>query len=202
MKNISKITILLFIILVTFSCVNKEDNSNIKLNNLENLKNDNRFIELLNNKKTAITNIKDIEKAILLNEKENLTENDVNELVKALGFKNIEEYSKYINKEIKLELELENDYNISEIPLIDLENLTISVLETGNLKKGDPCNCERMRINCIGIATSASIVGNIGCASLDIAIIPGIICHAAVLTAQYLASDSCNASAENCVSGC
>ncbi|MEE9348811.1 MAG: hypothetical protein V3U80_02055 [Flavobacteriaceae bacterium] len=70
------------------------------------------------------------------------------------------------------------------------------------LKQVDPCNCEAIRINCIGIATSASLAGNLGCATLDLAILPGIICHAAVLAGQYFASSNCNLAAQNCLANC
>ncbi len=201
MKYISKVAFVIILSLLIFSCDNNEEIISNK-DNIVNLKKDKKFIELINNKVSTIENIKDIEKVNYLIEKKELNENELNELAIALGFSNINDYILYIENEYKTQNYLDKEYNISKIEPFDMEIIVSETLQSSFQLKSDDCNCERIRRNCLGEAFAASVIGHVGCASLDLAVLPGIICHAAVLSAQYFASDNCNANAENCVNNC
>lgn len=208
MKNLLKFTLLIIVSSFTFFSCNNDESVEKKDNiaNIELLKKDARFSDLIKSNINLMNNVVDFNKAKSLTQKSSLSTSEISELSIALGFKNSEEYQSYINNQKSVLRNLNNEYNLESVEKSKLINLGIEAikLENSNLysKSSDDCNCERIRRNCIVEVGAAAVVGHLGCASVDWTGIGAPICHGAVLIAQIAASDNCNANAENCLNNC
>ncbi|GAB2834063.1 hypothetical protein GCM10027043_40220 [Ferruginibacter profundus] len=58
--------------------------------------------------------------------------------------------------------------------------------------------CEARRLRCIASVSAQSILMHAGCATADLTIILGIICHSAALVYQAAESGRCNDAAQDC----
>lgn len=69
--------------------------------------------------------------------------------------------------------------------------------ELGSLRMADD-PCETQRRNCIVAVASEAAIMHLGCASLDLTIIGGIICHGVAFAYQISAGSNCNVAARLC----
>ncbi len=202
MKRIFKILLILIFSASLFSCITKEK----PFKNIEQLKSDIRFVRLIENNIAFIDNIRDKKKVSYLLEKEITKESQLNELATALGFNDWTEYEGYVFEETNKLNELEIEYNLSSYSEDEIIELGIDAIHANDskvlLKSTDPCNCERIRTNCIIEAAAAATLAHLGCLSVDWTGIGAPICHGAVIILQIAASDNCNANAENCINDC
>lgn len=204
MNKIFKIITVLIFSFAIFSCENKEEITKAE-SSIENLKKDTRFINLLNNEIALVENINDITKIELILKKTNHTDKDLDELAITLGFLNVEEYIVYIEGNDRVQIELENEYQLSKIDLFELQEIALETIKASNgvVQKGsDPCNCDRNGRNCIYRAAAVAAAAHFGCLGLDLGVVPGIICHAAATALQVSMTDTCLAEAENCWNDC
>ncbi|MEE9348812.1 MAG: hypothetical protein V3U80_02060 [Flavobacteriaceae bacterium] len=100
MKILRSTILVLFILL--YSCAQEEFTTEV--NNIEKLKKDVKFIELVNSKILTVKKIKDIEKVNSFIDKEDLNKKELNQLAIALCFSDTNDYSSYI----KMEYEIQN----------------------------------------------------------------------------------------------
>jgi hypothetical protein len=142
-------------------------------------------------------------KAIMLLNKDKLSNSELNQLAISLGFKNSLEYQNIIFQQYILLKELVNDYNLKnqkkdfinkiilESPIIKDQKKEIMFFRS---------NCERIRRNCL-LEVAATAAGmHIACAALADWTGVGVpICHGAAIIYQLAAGDNCNANAEDCV---
>ncbi len=189
---------------VLFAC--SEDEKSVilekKQKEIEFLKKDPIFLDLLKANIGRVDKIVNIEKAKKLIKKgdENgfLSCNDLDELSHSLGFDNAGDYEEYITEEKIIIEKLNSNYSV-KLKDIKREKLEEIVLQAMSSKlKISASNCERIRQDCLVTAAAGAVVAHCACATID-AVGVGLLCHAAVLVGQAAASDKCNAEAEDCV---
>ncbi len=197
-KIITNVVILVFSFLI-FSCSNDEKVENIgEKKNIELLKTDDRFVNLLNSNIKLIKNVKNVKRVNEILEKDNLSDSELNELAKCLGFSDITSYRQYIIDEKKVLSELNSEYEMSlnEIPQEKLDELAIqtSALQTRSVNN----YCEMKRINCLEKAAITALIEHTFCLLTDSTLVVGVICHAGVTSMQVLENEGCNIDAGEC----
>jgi hypothetical protein len=206
MKKLKILLGLSLIIIIAFSCENDEVNEKIISQNLslENLKKDSRTVEYLKVNKDLLKKIKDISKVQELSSKENLNNSELQELSIALGFKSYNEYINYYRNQTLLLKSLENDYKISTYNEEDIEKALFVNNKNVASKTSSACmqRCSRTANNCLGASTAAAVLGHTGCLALDVTIVGGIVCHAAILAGQYFVQDECLNQSQQCYEKC
>jgi len=136
--------------------------------------------------------------------------NDLVYLSKVLGFNSeadLLEFERHYLERLELVI---NRYGVSILTTEIIKeaasriNFNDHVFEKGQIISFSisDCNCERIRRNCLIEAAAEAVVMHAGCALLDLTVIAGAFCHAAVVTYQVAKSDNCNAAWEQCVSVC
>ena len=81
--------------------------------------------------------------------------------------------------------------------IIKCASRKISIEREGTpLRASDPC--EEARVDCILSVGAQSALMHIGCATVDLTIIGGIICHGAAFTYQWREGRICNRNARKC----
>jgi len=210
MKNIAKVTLSIMLVAgFLFSCENEfiespDEQSNLEILSLEDLKNDSRIIIYEERNKEFLQNILNIKKVKELSSKKILNEDELQQLSIAIGFDSFEEYAEYYKMQKKLLNSLENDYNILAYETEAIE-IALSVNNTDLLHRtSSTCEdtCNTTAVNCIGAAGAGAVIGHIGCVSADITVIAGVICHAAVAAVQYFVQDECLNQHEACLADC
>lgn len=100
-------------------------------------------------------------------------------------------------------------YNLQAYKQSEITEIAFEALQTNDFSsKSDKGklmvaakNCERIRVNCLTIVAATAYGAHVACIAADLAVLPGILCHGAVVVYQVAASDNCNAEAENCEGG-
>lgn len=201
----SKFAMMVICVIALVSC-SIEDNIELESqNNLKALQNDQKFISSVESTLDLVDMVVDVEKIKSLQDNPNLGIIEINELSSAMGFQSFDEFEAYMVRQKENYDLLEKQYELSSYSYEDLTNLIESYLNTtiDNTKPiSDDCNCERIRINCNTEVMAAALVATWGCAAVDWTGIGAIVCHSAVIIAQIVASDNCNANAENCRRDC
>jgi len=208
MNLISKLIFTITIIsTLTFIGCNKDEQNVVQTDQelkIDNLQNDNQFVEFINNKFDRIDKVNDVNKVESLIAKQELNENELNELASALGFKNIEEYTTYYITQKELLTQLNEEYHLENLEGNDLEQIIGNTRKVDNTiaSRGDRCNCYRINDNCVIGVLAASTLCNLGCIAADATVVLGLICHAACLTMQGVGVDTCHANTDNCLADC
>ena len=200
-KKLTPIFFTLILALV-ISCNKEKDLAIEQTESIAELKSDSRLSKLIEINMSITSKVVNKNKAIMLLNKDKLSESELNELSVSLGFKNSLEYQNIIFQQSILSKELVNDYNLKnqkkdfinkiilESPIIKDQKKKIMIFGT---------NCERIRRNCL-LEVAATAAGmHIACASLaDWTGFGAPICHGAAIIYQLAAGDNCNANAEDC----
>lgn len=198
MKNIIKITLSTFIASVLLFSCSKDEYAIEEQNtfeNIDNLSKDVTFKNSLEESIHVVTQIENLDKVETLLQKGELSEMELEELSRALGFKNLSAYKDFINKQA---LDL-NQLNLKyDLNTLDQNTIQSAAIESFSEELATKNNCERIRRNCIINAAAAATVAHLGCGALDVTVVAGVVCHAAVVIAQAATSDNCNAAAEDC----
>ncbi len=58
--------------------------------------------------------------------------------------------------------------------------------------------CERIRLNCLASVLAEATIMHMACASMDITVVLGLLCHGAAFTYQITTSNNCNLEAIRC----
>ncbi|GGG37003.1 hypothetical protein GCM10011344_42320 [Dokdonia pacifica] len=165
--------------------------------NTTNLESDTQFSQLLENSISILQRAKFSEQVKNLVKKDNLSKSELDFLSKSFGFENGNAYLDYIknyNTQIK---SLQKKYDLVNMDKTELKKISEKVINKTSVAQRMSA-CERIRRNCLAQAAAGAVVAHLGCATLDITVIAGVICHAAVTIGQAAASDNCNAEAETC----
>jgi len=211
MNTISKLVLTLTALFtLTFVACNKEDYPTIEpeqISSTEQLKQDVRFTEMVNENRAVVEQVKDISKIEALTSKDDLNESELQELAQALGFENFEAYKSYYLSQTETLNQLEQDYNLSTLDNTELE-LAIENVYIANESvsfRNDPCYCSQTFYNCAASVTATAAGLNLGCMGLiasGVGTIAGIACHAAALAWQAAESNQCLVDEQICWQNC
>lgn len=215
MKQFFNFALVSVLSVVLFSCSsdNVEGFSSVEedlLNSnslVEELKNDIRFIEYLklNHEMLANPNVKINDIEIYL-EKEVLSETDTENLVSAMGFSDLNAYIDHATHLDNLLKELNEEYQLFEIEDDLITDASYEVLTTQYQDieplSLDDCFCSRLYDNCVKQATANAAVMHIGCGVLDVSVVIGLGCHAAVFVYHTAAIDDCAIEKILCIEQC
>ena len=121
------------------------------------------------------------------------------ELSTSLGFIDLKSYQEYSNLQNADINKLYDKYNLSRN---DNSAINQSIRESFGVRRSQSNyrgSCETIQQNCvIGAAAEATIM-HFACGALDLAVIPGLICHGAAIAYQISASSTCNTNYERCL---
>ncbi len=205
MKNVKMPCILTVLLLLLVSSCTQDPSLEAIQNNLSELKKDPILIELMEQTIDQVDQIVDFETLKEMSQKTSLSPQETTALIVAMGYRNVDEHTLAQKKYRKLAQNLNARYHLDHID----RSTFISIAQEAEYPKltlptdkNIGCNCFRIARNCIIETGAAAVIGHIACASLDIAIIPGLLCHAAVLVLQVAATDNCNANRDNCLVNC
>lgn len=217
MKTILKTLFIIIASMLIFSfTTNNEKKKEYKP--INQITTDARFISLLQEEYTAMDNVTNID-ALKNYDTDNLNDNDINNIASLLGYSSTSAYVNSLNAKRATINELNDEYNLNSYSTDQLIELGVTALQ-GNksrnkayegggeiipvepIGKDDPCDCKRKRRNCIAAAAAAAFAGHLGCAALDVTVIAGLACHAAVAIAQAAATDNCHIEYKECIKNC
>jgi hypothetical protein len=134
-----------------------------------------------------------------------IDENEVEYIYKVFNFKSQEEYKTFLLNQDKLLSSLKIKYSFEKYTNEELSNYfnagILVVLSNTESYERLNNNCRRKYRNAVATIGASAMLGHIGCATLDLAIIPGIACHSSVLVIQAAAMDNANMELEECLKG-
>lgn len=120
------------------------------------------------------------------------------QVASALGLSSYGQYLDYLNVQNSRIAYLEREYNFSQLPTRDKNEIIGIGLEGIVPIESNAVDCARRYRNCKIIANSAAVVAHLGCGFADLTVVAGLICHGAVLTGLYAALDNCRMDYEDC----
>lgn len=208
MNTISKLALTLTALFtLTFVACNKEDYTTIEpeqFSNTEQLKKDVRFTEMVNENKTIVNRIKDVDKIESLTSKDDLNEFELQELAQALGFNSFAEYERYYLSQRDVLNQLEQEYSLSAFENTEITSAVENayIVESPVSFRNDPCSCSRSFYNCAASVTAQAVFMNLGCMALDLTVVAGILCHSAVIAFQAAESNQCLIDEQICWQNC
>ena len=205
----------LSILFTAFSCskdevleYNKENQTTINKLESNSLKEDLIFIENINLHYKHVESIDldnlNLEIANELLEKDDLSEEEIETLSKAIGFESAESFKNLINYQNSLLSQLEKKYSILAYPESELFDVVLETIEEKIIisSSSDPCNCGARRDNCIVAALTNAAILHIGCGILDVSIFGGLACHAIVTINHTTNHNECMYQYQDCIRNC
>jgi hypothetical protein len=166
---------------------------------------DEEFLSYLEQVAKEQSNIVDTKKVEEYNLDGKIDEYEITDLYKVLGFQSNSDFINSLKSQIERLYSLEKKYVISKISVEDMSMLIDQgfVLLNQNFYFNNHTNlsrknCGRALRNCLAIAYSTQIAGHIGCATLDVTVIAGLICHGAIVITGAAMEDNCDIDYENC----
>lgn len=216
MKKHWKLLGILLILITGLSC---SDNESFEYNNYaeeptvqnkdytNHLTKDFRFIEYVHLNKNFIESIDysnlDIELIEDLINRDDLTNEELEILAKAIGYEDIDSFKSFNNYQNKLILELDKEFHILSLSEVELYDSVLLVLnDDNNTTYNMGCFCDRKRSNCQMNAVAQLVLANIGCAAADVTIILGLMCHAAATTYGSTMLNNCELEYQICKKNC
>lgn len=182
---------------LTYSCDKQDEVISNEIESIENLRDDPSFIQMMNAiSSPSKSNNLNLDLALELTSRDDLTDLKLVILSNALGFIDLEEMKTFLTNQIKLSIDIEERYTISNYDIEYIQNILLS----DDFSKSSPCTdrCFGRSENCIIAATATAVVAHLGCATLDFTVIGGIICHSAVATIQYVENSNCQYDLDDC----
>jgi len=192
---------------------------------MDNLSNDRDFQSYIYIIQKQIANITDIALFKRLSQQGNLSDNDIKLMSKEFGYLNEsdfytdETYLQACLKGLKNKYNFSGDfedkigiavqktflqYNLLNIGKTIFNNSLKNIFDSeqpmsNSARIAVATNCNSDYNNCIVNAAAQAVIMNIGCGSVDLTIVLGIICHAAVITYQITQSNLCYSTLQNCL---
>lgn len=135
-----------------------------------------------------------------------ISENEFKDLHLALGYKSQKDYLASMESQNKKLMNLEKKYQLSGLQ----NNQMTELIEGGfvylNLPL-DPVNetpvafgdCERRLKNTLALNFGVAVAAHIACGTVDITVVLGALCHAAVLTTHIAADDNARLDYKECI---
>ena len=127
-------------------------------------------------------------------------------MYKILGYKTNDEYIASLTRQVGRLKTLEGKYRLSTLSVTNMAllldqgftEIRVPLTPPGeNTTSVD--NCARRYNNCVVIVTATAILGHVACIPADVTILGGILCHGAVVAAQYAMLDNCQLDYQDCV---
>lgn len=205
MKKAFKTVLSLLVIVSVFSSCDREETLVLEEQNsftdINKLSQDRLFIDFIEESSKIPNQITDIKKLEELSSKgEALTNNEMEELSRVLGFDNLDGYKEYYNNQKTIMLELNQKYNIESYNEEVIQSLAIkAITENTNLFSGRVTGCASDLSDCGLVAAAGALWGNARCLILDTTVLAGIICHATVMTIYGLRLNGCNDAYAECL---
>lgn len=135
-----------------------------------------------------------------------ITEKEILLYLNALGFTSREQviqFQQKINSSIQY---LNNKYYLNQFSQNQKQSLFekkyVTLINNNKVLKkmaSRENSCESSRIACIASVSAQAAIMHVGCATIDISIIGGIVCHTAALVYQGTESYRCNTAAADCI---
>lgn len=203
-----KLPILICTLLYVLSC--NDENSFKEDFDINEIKTDSVFINYINCFVQYVDGINETSNLMPLLSDDELTDDELEIVSKALGFQNFKEYEKYFNEQKKRTVYLENRYRISLINSDTYESLALETIELNGIisERGlrtnveDKCNCDRKFRNCVTIVTVETLAAHTACFAADLTVIGGIVCHGAAAIYQAASLDNCAIEKSECFKNC
>lgn len=192
---------LILVSALILSCQNDESPLESQGFNVEKLNSDKNFQILI--AKNLAFNYKVINQSNK-NNSELIYNNDIDQLSENLNYENSINFTDDLNSQMEIINYILAKYDVKKYNELELKDLIIKEIyqienldKNLNFEKADPCR--RRFNNNLTIITAASIAGHIACGTVDLTIILGGLCHAAVFASQIAASDNALLDFQNCV---
>lgn len=203
MKNLFRVPFAMFLACLVFVSCSKDDISDVSMS--ENVtfnksidKDINKKVLLyINNSMELISNVKDLGSVISFINDRRISEEEFYLLPEALGFRNEKEFINYLEKQDKLvrELDIEHQFfEMSEDQQLDVFHENFEEYE--NTTNGD---CQTDYNWCAAEAIAINVMEQAGCASLNVTVVLGLLCHSAAATHLAKMGNDCNNAYEDCI---
>jgi hypothetical protein len=189
-----------FLLTLIYACETDQVDIQTEVIGTKQLQSSEVFDDVLIMTQEAYERIVDYDIVLEFSKKSDLSQDESRLLAEAMGYRSLEDFEAF-NLSLKEKLNtLESEFNIGALSQEDLESL----IEEKNQEKfgGDPCNCFGMAQNCLNSVTAAAVIAHLGCTTLDLTIVGGILCHAAVLVVQHSESNNCFNNRNHCLQQC
>lgn len=216
MKKIIGITLAVLLAVTSFYSCKDNYNNIVETNKFEPINNvteDTVFTNLLENNFRVVNHIDNREIARqLINKGKDITPKEVDQLAKALGFKNRDAFiQNYKSTEQAIQY-LNEKYNFSSYGEEKIKSLakkaessiSISTNISSNNQTKETCteNCREIYTACATAATGTAVGGQVACAAGDATVVVGAICHAAVYVTEAAALEVCRNQNQKCIREC
>ncbi len=185
------------------SCQNDESSIENQAYNVEKLNSDKKF-QVLVAKNLAFNY-----KVINQRNKNNIDliyNNNIKQLSENLNYDNSINFTNDLNSQLEIVNYIIAKYDVKKYNELELKELIIrEINETESSKAyaggvgGGGDSCRRRFNNDLIIIAAASIAGHIACGTVDLTVILGGLCHAAVYASQIAASDNALLDFQSCV---
>lgn len=155
------------------------------------------LIEIFTNYDSEIARVNDIGKIKEYLADNVLTENEISNLYIFMGYKTHEEMLTFIREQNNKLSILSKKYNLGRYSTEQLKSQFESGYKNHSTSNAvDDCSSEHT--NCIASVASQAVIMHLGCASLDLTVVAGIICHASALVYQHTSSNNCTITYRRC----
>lgn len=175
------------------------NNNSLKRVGVLDLSKDTDFIELYNLFSDYAEKEKDAEQInyfISKIERDGDLNNEEMELfIQSMGYISKIQASDYARRFVNLSVSLDNKYGISDMEQGELGDIFVAGFESYETYSN---NCDRRARNCYARAAGLATAAHIGCAVLDLTVVLGLACHAAVTLVWMADNDDCKLNYEEC----
>jgi|GEM_PF-1150644 len=195
------------------SDVMSEENFTLSPVAISSLKSDVRFISALKDNMIIIKRTKNSKELIALVSKESHSKLDLERISILLGFKNFDDYAKFVKKQDTDLLQLKKEYQLDKVSQDVIQQAAMDAMSPKKISsvklvenslssmaggEGDSDLCEQIRTNCLVNVAAIATAAHIACVAADLTVALGVLCHAAAVAYQASAGNTCNLEAQQC----
>ncbi|KAF2520030.1 hypothetical protein E0W68_02040 [Flavobacterium salilacus subsp. salilacus] len=124
---------------------------------------------------------------------------DRNDFALSLGLSDFNDYVEFNDKQQERINSLDRQYGFNN-SFTEGEKIELFIIGFDQLLEPTADNCRRRLRNCRNTAHAGALVAHLGCGTLDLTVIAGLICHGAVAVGHSAALDDCQLDYEECIS--
>ena len=166
------------------------------------LGNDKDFISFINNEYNFISKPTDLSTLKKIFEDNILKEEELTLFYKSYSVSE-SQYLTYTKSQNLLLNNVKEKYKLTNFSNEELGNIFTNAMSsfylTNLTNRTDPKSCLRKLRNDLSIAAATAGIGHIGCLSLEVTVLGGVLCHAAVGAAHYFAIDNAELNYNECM---